>query len=73
MFTLAYASGLFEDATYATNIMTISTDKDPIHGTWVAGPNPVIASNSDVGVYGPGSGGFFEGYVISSPQDLNIC
>jgi hypothetical protein len=61
---MAYASGLFSDRTYATNIMTISTDEDPITGTWTPSPNnPVLASNDDVGVYGPGSGGFFEGYV----------
>lgn len=64
-------TGNYYQSNYDTRIMYIDASLDPLTpSNWVQQAVPVLSSDSSVGVYGPGSGGFFEGRSCTS---VHVC
>ena len=59
---LAYAEGIFTQANYNTRVLYIDVAQDPLEpSNWYQRGAPTLSSSSSRGVFGPGSGSFFEG------------
>ncbi|GAK63597.1 uncharacterized protein PAN0_003c1803 [Moesziomyces antarcticus] len=59
---LMYAEGNFYQSNYNTRLLYIDAAEDPLDvGRWYQRGQPILASDSSQGVYGPGSGSLFTG------------
>ncbi|SPO21947.1 uncharacterized protein UTRI_10221 [Ustilago trichophora] len=59
---LMYAEGNFYQSNYNTRLLFIDVDQDPLDPSrWYQRAQPILASDSSQGVYGPGSGSLFTG------------
>lgn len=59
---LMYAEGNFYQSNYNTRLLYIDVDQDPLDvSRWYQRAQPILASDSSQGVYGPGSGSLFTG------------
>lgn len=59
---LMYAEGNYYQSNYNTRLLYIDVEEDPLDVTrWYQRAQPILASDSSQGVYGPGSGSLFTG------------
>ncbi|SNX83121.1 uncharacterized protein MEPE_01827 [Melanopsichium pennsylvanicum] len=59
---LMYAEGNYYQSNYNTRLLFIDVEQDPLDVTrWYQRAQPILASDSSQGVYGPGSGSLFTG------------
>lgn len=59
---LMYAEGNYYQSNYNTRLLFIDIDRDPLDPSqWYQRAQPILASDSSQGVYGPGSGSLFTG------------
>lgn len=59
---LMYAEGNYYQSNYNTRLLYIDIDQDPLNpSNWYQRGQPILASDSSQGVYGPGSGCLFNG------------
>lgn len=59
---LVYAEGNYYQSNYNTRLLYIDVEEDPLDPSrWYQRAQPILASDSSQGVYGPGSGSLFDG------------